>query len=288
MRLESQVSSPTVKRRRLSAALRQLRVECGLTAAEAAKQLDWDPSKITRMERDEWKRPAPHDIRGLLDLYGVTDERRREALLTLARESRQRGWWADYQDVFRSSLPDFEAGASMIRSYEALLIPGLLQTAEYTAAVLRGGQVLGEAVIERRVQARLARQQIISREDPPELVIVIDEAALHRMTGGAGVMRAQLEHVIDMATRPNITVQVLPLSVGSHPAMTGGAFLILDFPSPDDPSLVYMETATDDLWLETPEELRRYTLIFSQVQGLALSPDESVHHMAALVDRLER
>src|SRR5690348_14776093 len=120
---ETVPGSPTVKRRRLSAALRQLRIEAGLTAAEAAKRLEWDPSKITRMERDEWKRPAPHDIRGLLDLYGVVDERRREALLTLARESRQRGWWADYQDVFRSSLPDFEAGASMIRTYEALLIP---------------------------------------------------------------------------------------------------------------------------------------------------------------------
>ncbi|MEV7964889.1 helix-turn-helix transcriptional regulator [Sphaerisporangium sp. NPDC088356] len=281
-------SSPTVKRRRLSAALRQLRIETGLTAAEAAKHLDWDPSKITRMERNEWKRPAPHDIRGLLDLYQVTDGPRREALMTLARESRQRGWWADYQDVFRSSLPDFEAGASMIRTYEALLIPGLLQTAAYTAAMLRGGQVLDPAVIERRVQARLTRQQIISREDPPALVVVIDEAALHRMTGGPEVMCAQLRHLIDVAARPNVTVQVLPLSVGSHPAMTGGAFLILDFPSPDDPSLVYMETATDDLWLETPEELRRYTLIYSQVQGLALSPDESVQHMAALADQLKR
>ncbi|MEU8268665.1 helix-turn-helix transcriptional regulator [Sphaerisporangium sp. NPDC049002] len=280
-------NSPTVKRRRLSAALRQLRIESGLTAAEAAKQLDWDPSKITRMERDEWKRPAPHDIRGLLDLYGVTDERRREALLTLARESRQRGWWADYQDVFRSSLPDFEAGASMIRTYEAVVIPGLLQTAAYMMAIFRGGQVLNEAVFERHVQARLARQEILKRQDPPTLVAVIDEAALLKMIGGPDVMRDQIQHLVEMAGRPNITVQVLPNSVGAHPALDG-PFVILDFPSPDDPSLVHLATLTDSLWLETPEEIRRYTLIYSQAQASALSPDESVRHLSESHRRLHQ
>ncbi|MGW4639246.1 helix-turn-helix domain-containing protein [Sphaerisporangium sp. NPDC004334] len=280
-------NSPTVKRRRLSAALRQLRVESGLTAAEVAKQLDWDPSKITRMERDEWKRPAPHDIRGLLDLYRVTDERRRDALLTLARESRQRGWWADYQDVFRTSLPDFEAGASMIRTYEAVVIPGLLQTSAYMMAIFRGGQVLHETVFERHVHARLARQEILRRQDPPTLVAVIDEAALLKMIGGRDVMRDQARQLLELARQPNITIQVLPNSVGAHSALDG-PFVILDFPSPDDPSLIHLATLTDSLWLETPEEIQRYTLTFSQAQASALPPDESVRYLSELHERLQQ
>ncbi|WP_405143273.1 helix-turn-helix domain-containing protein [Sphaerisporangium sp. NBC_01403] len=283
--------SPTVKRRRLSHVLRELRQAAELTATEAAKRLEWDPSKVARMERNQWKLPNVHDIRLLLDLYGVTDERQRDALINLAREARQRGWWADYEDVFRSSLPDFEAGASVIRTYEALIVPGLLQTAAYAGAVWRAGQVLDEQadhVIERHVEARLTRQKILDRESPPELLAVIDEAALARAVGGPKVMEEQLQHLIKMAARPNVTVQVLPNSVGAHAAMIGG-FMILDFPSPvDDPSLVYMETATENLWLETPEKYRRYALIYSQVQALALSPEESVSRMTTQMDEYRK
>ncbi len=283
--------SPTVKRRRLSHVLRELRQAAELTATEAAKRLEWDPSKVARMERNQWKLPNVHDIRLLLDLYGVTDERQRDALINLAREARQRGWWADYEDVFRSSLPDFEAGASLIRTYEALIVPGLLQTAAYAGAVWRAGQVLDEQadhVIERHVEARLTRQKILARESPPELLAVIDEAALARAVGGPKVMEEQLQHLIKMAARPNVTVQVLPNSVGAHAAMIGG-FMILDFPSPvDDPSLVYMETATENLWLETPEKYRRYALIYSQVQALAFSPEESVSRMTTQMDEYRK
>lgn len=277
--------SPTVRRRRLSKALRELRKAAGLTATEAAKRLEWDPAKVARMERNQWKLPDIGDIRRLLDLYGVTDETEREGLVTLARQSRQRGWWADYSDVFRSSLPDFESEATIIRTYEALLVPGLLQTPAYTAAILRGGDVLDEAGIQRRVQARRARQEILER-DAPALMAVIDEAALMRMVGGPEVMHEQIRHCVELAAREHVTVQVLPLSVGSHPALTGGAFVILDFE--EDPALVYQETATDDLWLERQEEVQRYTLIFSKVQALALSPDESVQHMARMADQLKR
>lgn len=280
--------SPTVRRRRLSLQLRKLRQDAGLTATDAAKRLEWDPSKVARMERNQWKLPDVGDIRLLADLYGVTDERQREGLVTLARQSRQRGWWADYQDVFRSSLPDFEAEASMIRTYEALLVPGLLQTPDYAAEILRGGDVLDEDGIRRRVEARMARREILDRDNPPSLVAVIDEAALLRMTGGPEVMHAQIRHIIDLAVHENVTIQVLSLSRGSHPAMTGGAFMILDFAEQDDPSLVYHETATDDLWLEKAEEVQWYTLIFSKVQVLAKSADESVQHMVRLADQLNK
>src|SRR5262245_59069452 len=132
--------SPTVKRRRLSQELRRLRLLAGFSVTEAAKRLEWDASKVTRMERGQWKLPSVHDVRLLLDLYGVTEESRREVMVTLAREARQRGWWEKYQDVFRSSLPDFESGASAIRIWEIVLIPGLLQTEEYAKAVWQAGQ----------------------------------------------------------------------------------------------------------------------------------------------------
>ncbi|MFC4592121.1 helix-turn-helix domain-containing protein [Sphaerisporangium corydalis] len=276
------MQSPTVKRRQLSATLRQLRERSGLTSTEAAKRLEWTASKLTRIERNEWKLPNVHDIRLLLDIYGVTDQRQREALITLARESRRRGWWADYKDVFRSNLPAFEAGASVIRTYEAVLVPGLLQIPEYTAAVFRGSQVLDDAVVGRHVEARRARQQILDREDPPSLMALIDEAALLKLIGGKSVMRDQLAHLITMAVRPNITIQVVPNTVGAHSAVTAGPFVILDFPG--DPSLVYMATATDSLWLEQPEEYQRYSLIFNHVSTSALSPEESAAYMTTLMD----
>jgi transcriptional regulator with XRE-family HTH domain len=272
-----------VRRRRLSHALRDLRKSTGLTAADAAKRLEWDASKVSRMERNEWKLPNVRDVKDLLDLYGVTDERQREALLTLARESRQRGWWADYQDVFRTSLPDFEAGASTIRTYEALVIPGLLQTAGYAQEVWRAGQVLDEGLVERHVQARLARQEILDRDSPPSLLALVDEAALLKLIGGPDGMAAQLRHLIEMAARPNVTIQIIRNTVGAHASLAGG-FTILDFP--EDPSLVYLETATDSLWLEQAEEYQRYSLIYNHVTNSASSPEDSVRHLEALVDQL--
>ncbi|MEV4528008.1 helix-turn-helix transcriptional regulator [Streptosporangium sp. NPDC049304] len=278
-------NSPTVKRRRLSQAFRQLRQEAGLSVTEAARRLEWEPSKISRMERNEWKLPSVHDIRLMLDFYGVTDEDQREAMITLARESRQRGWWEKYQDVFRTSLPDFEAGASVIRTWEVILVPGLLQTEAYAKAVWRAGRVLDEALIERHVQARLARQEILTNENPPTLLTLIDEAALRKLIGGAEVMCEQINHLITMAARPNVTIQVVPDSAGAHPALDG-AFVILDFPN--DPSLIYTVTVTENLWLEQQADYQRYSLIYNHVMTLALSPEESVRYLTKLAEQLKR
>ncbi|MEU3166056.1 helix-turn-helix transcriptional regulator [Streptosporangium sp. NPDC006930] len=278
-------NSPTVKRRRLSQAFRQLRQEAGLSVTEAARRLEWEPSKISRMERNEWKLPSVHDIRLMLDFYGVTDEDQREAMITLARESRQRGWWEKYQDVFRTSLPDFEAGASVIRTWEVILVPGLLQTEAYAKAVWRAGRVLDEALIERHVQARLARQEILTNENPPTLLTLIDEAALRKLIGGAEVMCEQINHLITMAARPNVTIQVVPDSAGAHPALDG-AFVILDFPN--DPSLIYTVTVTENLWLEQQADYQRYSLIYNHVMTLALSPEESVRYLTKLTEQLKR
>lgn len=215
-----------------------------------------------------------------MDLYKITDLRQRERLETLAKESRQRGWWADYADIFRGSLPDFEAGAAIIRTYEGMLVPGLLQTSDYVRAIMRAGAGFDEVGTERRVEARIARQQVLAREAPPQLWAVIDEAALRRMIGGPDVMRAQIEHILKMAELPNVAIQVLPLDTGAHASMDGG-FVILDFD--EDPSLVVIETATDTLYLENQEVVHRYTVTYSHVQALALAPEASARFMESMI-----
>lgn len=281
--------SPTVRRRRLSAALRRAREESGMTADAVAKALGWPPSKVTRMERGESRRPAVSDVLDMLDVYGVKDEAVRQAMATLARQARERGWWEQFRDELGGSLVEFETEASRIRTFEALLIPGLLQTADYARAVFKGGRVVDEAAVERRVQARLARQQILDREQPPTLWAVIDEAAVAKHVGGVAVMREQLHHLVEMAARPNIGIQILPNAAGAHAAMTG-AFAILSYADAADPELVYVETgatgANGDLYLESPEEVDRYTLRYDHVRASALSADASRAYLVDLAKEL--
>ncbi len=279
------IHSPTVRRRRLSMLLRRFRESAGLEVVAAAKRLNWDPSKVSRIERDDWKRPSARDVRDLLELYGVEDQDVIDATIQLAQESRERGWWADYQDVLGAgSVAEFEAEAAKIHMFEALLIPGLLQTADYAAAVFLGGPVPDQAVIDRHVAARLARQAILDRDDPPHLWAVIDEAAIRKQVGGREVMQGQLRHVIQMCSRPTIAVQVVPDIAGAHAAMTG-PFVIYEYTSPEDANLVYLETGTGDLFLEKPQEVNRYTVKYDHVRALALSEEASVAHLQALLDQ---
>ncbi|MGW3364569.1 helix-turn-helix domain-containing protein [Streptosporangium canum] len=277
--------SPTVKRRRLSAELVRLRQQAGLTVEEVSQRLEWSTGRLTHMETNKWVRPDLGNIRALLDVYGVADRQIRDAIVDLARQSREKGWWAKYNDVFRGSLPGFEADATQIRTYEALYIPGLLQTPAYAKAVLRAGQVLDDAAIQRRVEGRLARQQTLQREKPPMLWAVIDEAACRKLVGGPEVMREQLQHLIKRAAEPYITIQILLDSAGAHAAMAG-PFVLLDFASELDPSVVYLETATDSLHLEKPEEIQTYSLRFNRVVATALSPQASVEYLMTLADQL--
>jgi transcriptional regulator with XRE-family HTH domain len=273
--------SPTIKRRQLSKMLLEFRKAKSLTGAQVSARLKWTPSKLTRLELGQWLRMDPRDLNELLDVYEVTDPATRSALLALAKEGRQRGWWVEYGDIFRS-LPDFENGASVIRTYEGMLVPGLLQTADYARALFRAGGDLDEPAIDRHVEGRLARQEVLSRTRPPHLWAVIDEGALLRQVGGPEVMAEQIAHIIKLAEQANIAIQVLPLAAGAHPAMTGG-FAILDFGGEQDASIVSLETATDSLYLEKPHELQRYTVIYSHVQALALSPEQSVRAMQSMI-----
>ncbi|MFE3458394.1 helix-turn-helix domain-containing protein [Nocardiopsis aegyptia] len=272
--------SPSARRRRLSALLRRMREERNLKIESVNKQLGWASGKLSRMERNEWKLPSVRDMKDLAELYELSEEMH-EALTSLARESRVRGWWVDYKDVLRGGLADFESGASMIRTFEALLIPGLFQTSDYAAAVLRGSRVMSDSEIARKVDGRMRRQEILASGEPPHVWAVVDEAALRKRVGGAEVMAAQVRHLITMAELPNIDIQVLRDDVGSHAAMEG-AFMILDFPDPADLPLVYIETATEDLYLEQPESIQSYVSTFGHICSEAESPEASVRFLESL------
>jgi transcriptional regulator with XRE-family HTH domain len=270
--------SPTVRRRRLRYELRRLRDEHGLTIEQVQDRSGGDikaPS-ISRWESGE-RSVRPTDLRLLLDIYQVDGERR-EALLTLARQAKERGWWQSYG----SAIPQWfqvyiglEAEASSVRVYEAELVHGLLQTADYYRAFLRAAPAAAaDAEADRKIEVRLARQERLTGEDPPEYWAVLNEAVIRRVVGGAEVMRGQLYHIAEMAELPHVNVQVLPFGAGVHPAMDG-SFEILGFPEPGDPDVVYLENQAGSLYLEEQPEIDRYARMFSHLMAKALDPEES-------------
>lgn len=270
--------SPTVRRRRLRAELRRLREESSLTIEQVAEGTggDVNASTISRWETgDRGVRPA--DLRLVLDVYGVKGKDR-DVLLALSRQARERGWWHTYGDA----VPDWfrvyvgmETEASSVHVYESELVHGLLQTADYYRAFIGTAPAAGtDEEAERKVAVRVARQERLTGDDPPEYWAVLNEAVIRRVVGGAEVMRKQLDHIAEIAELTHVTVQVLPFSSGVHPAMDG-AFRILGFPEPTDPDVVYQESQMGGLYLERPEEVERYTMMFNHLMAKALDPGES-------------
>ncbi|MFZ2042916.1 MAG: helix-turn-helix transcriptional regulator [Trebonia sp.] len=259
-------AGPTVQRLVLGGHLRRLREQAHITTEQAAGIIRGSHSKISRMEhgRVGFKE---RDIADLLTMYGVTDADEREALLKLARESNTPGWWQGYADILPHWVEPYfglEAAASFIRNYELQFVPGLLQTEGYALSLIRLGNAPTEEDVLRRAEARMSRQDILSRETPPRVWAVVDEGALRRPIGGAKVMREQLKHLIDMCDHPAVTLQVLPFRVASHPAM-GGPFTILRFSEPDLRDVVYIEQLTSALYLDKPAEVDSYLEVMEQL-----------------------
>ncbi|WP_046469906.1 helix-turn-helix domain-containing protein [Allosalinactinospora lopnorensis] len=278
--------SPTVRRRRLSAELKRLREASGLTAEQVGERLGWSRGRLTNMELNKWKRPDSVIVRALAKLYGASDEVT-EALVTLARQSREKGWWSRYDDVITDSYVGFEAEASVISTYQTMVVPGLLQTPEYAAASDRAVHQHDSHATERAVAARMERQEVLDREDAPKLWAVVDEAVLLRPAGDKDVMRAQLEKLVHLSEEPNtIRIQVLPLGRGLHPGITG-PFTILDFPDPIDPSIVYFETRTDGLYHEEEPLVEIYREAWDDIRVRADHPEASTARMADLIKRYE-
>jgi transcriptional regulator with XRE-family HTH domain len=270
--------SPTVRHKRLTAELRRLRTESGLTRDDVAGRLDWHPTKLTRIETGQWTRLNVRDVRDLLDIYGLTDEVQREALVQLARDARQRGWWHSYGDVLPSEYTHFiglEAEAASVRTYQQVLVPGLLQTEDYTASIIRAARPQEAPTdLDRRVAVRRERQRRVLDDHSLELWAILGEGILRQLVGSPHITAAQFQFIAEASDLPNVTMQVLPFSAGEHGAMVG-AFEILGFPQAVDPDVVYLENRASALFLEEPDDVLKYGQVFDQLRALALSPQAS-------------
>jgi transcriptional regulator with XRE-family HTH domain len=279
---------PTVQRMLVGARLRRLRTEMGLTREEAAEAIRASEWKIHRLENGQvgFK---DRDIVDLLRLYQVTDPEEVAEFVTLAREANTPGWWRHYGDLLPSwfrTYVDLEAAAALIRTYEGQFVPGLLQTDDYMRAVVRGAHLEDNSEeVGRRVRLRMARQTLLTREQPPRLWAVVDEAALRRPVGGRKVMRGQLERLLEASKLPNVTLQVLPFAAGAHAAMVG-SFSILRFGDQELPDVVYLEHLTSASYLSKTDEVDRYLHVMESICVRAAAPDRTAELLGKFLDEL--
>ncbi|GLU50516.1 helix-turn-helix domain-containing protein [Nocardiopsis ansamitocini] len=275
---------PTIGKRQLARELRRRREVARLTLDQVATRLDWAKTKVHNYENGRWTRGNLTDLRALLDLYEVTDQRLRESLETLMREAKKKGWWVQYGDAFDGALPAFEDEASQISTYEPEFIPGLLQTREYTTAVLSRYPFIPAADVKQKIEARIQRQQILTRGSPLTSVFVIEEAAIQRLIGSPDVFKTQLEHLIGVAedTDNTASIQIMPLRSGLHAGM-GGSFVILDFADDYDLTIVCTEAASRNAYLESKEEVALHRTRFTYACGAALSQEQSIQLFKSLL-----
>jgi len=266
-------SSPTLRRRELGARLRELRQQANLTVEQVADELLCSAAKISRIETGAGGRGVnPRDVRDLCQLYRV-EGAEREHLMALVKESKQQTWWQELDLPYKPFI-GLEAAAVSIRDYESGLVPGLLQTQEYARALIEGMVPrLGADMVQQSLDARLKRQEILTRESPTRLHAIIDEAAVRRVVGGPEVMREQLAALIERAALPNVTVQLIPFEAGAHPGQDS-TFMILEEPTGAD--VVYIEGLVGNVYLERPADLERYTDVYDDLRSIALGPKDSV------------
>ncbi|WP_405719148.1 helix-turn-helix domain-containing protein [Streptomyces sp. NBC_01537] len=287
--LENPRGGPTVLRIVLGTQLRKLREARGISREDAGESIRASHAKISRLElgRVGYK---DRDVADLLTLYGVLDENERADFLTLARQASTPGWWHRYGDVLPSwfeTLIGLEEAASVIRTYEVQFVPGLLQTEDYARAVTRLGHPRASAVeIERRVALRMARQRLLTQPEAPRVWAVMDEAALRRALGGNEVMRAQLEHLIETAALPNVTLQIAPFSVGGL-AAAGGPVTILRFQEPDLPDIVYLEQLTSALYLDKADDVDNYLAVMDRLCAEAEPPGRTARFLREILDGMK-
>jgi Domain of unknown function (DUF5753)/Helix-turn-helix domain len=281
-------AGPTVTRMLLGGQLRRLREAKGISRGDAGHPIRASESKISRMElgRVGFKE---RDIVDLLALYGVENERARAELLQMGRNANLPGWWHRYNDVLPSWFQLYlglEGAARIIRTYEVQFVPGLLQTEAYARAVILLGYADSHPEeIERRVDLRQARRKILSQPDPPQLWAVVDEAVLRRPIGGAAVIRAQIEALIEVTQLPRVRLQIIPFDVGGHAAV-GGAFTILRFADPDLPDVVYLEQLTGALYLNDRDDIDTYASAMGRLSIEAAPPTRTTEILEQILKDL--
>ncbi|MEV7118739.1 helix-turn-helix domain-containing protein [Kitasatospora griseola] len=267
-----------VRRILLGSQLRRLREGCAISREDAGYAIRASESKISRMElgRVSFKE---RDVADLLSLYGLSGGAERETLLALVREANKSGWWHSYNDVLPNWFQTYmglEEAAALIRTYEVQFVPGLLQCDEYARAIFAQNRpALADDEIERRVALRARRQKLLTEGRGPKLWAVIDEAALRRPVGGPEVMRAQLEHLVDLAQLPSVVLQVMPFRFGAH-AGESGAFSVLRFPEQDLPDVVYLEQLTSALYLDKRDDVDEYVQVMERLCVDSLTPQQTL------------
>jgi len=277
--------SPVVSRRELGTLLRALRAEKQMTVEQVAENLMCSPDKVRRMENG-FRSGTVRDVRDLCGLYGVSEAAQRDRLMGLAREAKQQGWWQSY-DLPYSDYIGLEAAAAVSVNFNSTVVPGIFQTADYAREVhVKTVPTLSTELIEQGVEARLIRQRRLRETNPLRVWSVLDEAALHRTIGGPTVMSGQLERLLEVASLPHITVQVIPFEAGAHPALESD-FSILEFVGSMN-NVVYVEGLLGFFYLTRPKDIERYRMVFDTLSDIAYDQDRSIRRIAEINERLKR
>lgn len=271
-------SGTTTLRVMIGGKLRQLRQDAEISRDDAAYEIRADASKISRLELGRVSFRL-RDVRDLMLMYGVQDEDEIERVVDMAREANRPSKWKRYNDFLPdwfSNYLEMEGAASMIRTYEVQVIPGLLQSESYARAVLMlgyGHTPLTE--IDKRIEVRMKRQEILDRQEKrPELWAVIDEAALHRPFGGSNVMHEQFKTLIEFCDKPNVRVQIVPFVAGAHSG-AGAPFTWLRFAYEELSDVIYLEHLTGGLYLERDNEIDAYQAAMEHLCVQATQPHKT-------------
>ena len=285
--------SPAVQRRRLRTELRRIRLGTNETLEQVAVAMGWSLSKLVRIENGTVG-ISMNDLKMLLGHYGIVDDHRVDELVALAKAARERSWWSKYRDIASPQLLqfiEFQASAMITRNFESLLVPGLLQTADYAREVIKefgGWPRPSKDRLDALVTLRVKRQDLLKRTGPPPwFFFILDEGVLRRMVGDRDVMDGQIRHLIELASRDDVTIEVVPFGVGVHYGMHG-PFVILEFPEAEDDDVLYLENPVGDLiHRDNPEEILSYREIFEEFRRISLG-EGSLQFLQALLDEMTR
>ena len=283
-------ASPIVRRKRLAAELRRLRERADVTGEFIAERMQWSTSKVSRIENAHTT-PRPAEIKKLLLLYGV-DGPEADELAALAQEANRKGWWKAYSDAlpgFHAAFIGLEAEATSSSHWAPEVVSGLLQTEDYAREVIRTtSSNVPPGEIERMVEVRMVRQQILRRDPPFELTVVLDESVLLRRIGDNTVMRLQLKRLLEVSEMTNLSLRILPLAA-YHPVLAG-AFVLLQFGEADDigyHDIAYIEHFTDSVYIEAERDTFQYKIGFARLRESSLDTHQSrekIMHAAAKWD----
>ena len=284
----SETTSPVVARRRLRAELRRERLDVGLTQEQVAAAMDWSLSKLIRIENGTVG-ISMNDLKAILAHYKITDEAHTAELIALSRVARERSWWNAYRETSPRlvQLIEYESASSIIRNFQPMLIPGLLQTKEYATTTIRSlrPEALAQDV-STAVDLRMKRQQLLRQPEMPLMFFIMDEAAVRRLVGGQEAMRRQIQRLLDESDKPTVTIEVVPFSAGAHPGMQG-PFMLFEFPDAGDDDALYLEGPSESKWnRDDSEEISSFRERFEVLRELSLGPQRSVDLLRRLLGEL--